>query len=501
MLFLYSEKDLIDNQQFKQKLTDFFSQIDRPQSHSSKILEELNSTASRLLTQISDENEISHRTNLIKRKFQILIAQQALTANFGLPLNSISQHPVGENQDREVITTGFNNQPGSNLPQDFDFSRNSAHQSFLDSIFKDDFYSENFAYQAGQNLDQFIQHLFFNTNSEELRELLGETRFNELQAKLSNSSLDCLPAGDPNAPAYFVTPNTLGNPGENKIGALLHDNALNIGIFNGVNLKLGLRINADGSKEQGLFDNHSKLLIDHQPLIAMYKESNINSDSLVSSIAKFGNLNNSGNGQCSSIESDTTFSLRCLNGKWYLGIFQNKQDEQGNNQLEFRGAIKINDINTIIKIPESTTQSNLDQTIQKERNKQGTQNLEKVNPFGWTTFQSDSGIENDPALTRASSNISLVGSDSSSRNSLDGIQSINSSTEYESRKLLSSEDGDAPKINCCCGLFSRVTRRNLGERFSEFRRDFIEPLGKIIPLKAFTLKNFQNAISAFSRNR
>jgi hypothetical protein len=352
---------------------------------------------------------------------------------------------------------GLNNAP--QLPTNFNQSPNYANQLFLAEVLGDDFYSENFANQAGQNLDQFIQHLFFNTNSEELRGLLGETRFNELQEKLSNSSLDCLPAGDPNAPAYFVTPNTLGNPGENKVGALIYDNALNMGIFNGVKLKLGLRINEDGSKEQGLFDDQQNLLIDSASVIEMYKKSGMNSDSLVSAITKFGSLNNSGNGQSSYIESESTFSLRCLNGKWYLGIFQNKQDEQGNNQLEFRGAIKINDINTIIKIPESTTQSDLNQTIQEKRDNQETQNLGEDNVSKqWTTFRSDSEIKNNPALTRAPSNISLR-SDSSSRISLDREESNNSSTQIERQRLLSTGDEeDPPKAHCCCNLFSRVSK-------------------------------------------
>jgi hypothetical protein len=464
LTLLYSKSEITENQQFKNNLTKLLEIIatktniigvrNDQTTDSQKALDAINNFAAIHSLKLQETS---------KPKFQIFISSLANSANL-FSANFSQNHSQNQIQIgagvfamRGEENQGLNNAP--QLPTNFNQSPNYANQLFLAEVLGDDFYSENFANQAGQNLDQFIQHLFFNTNSEELRGLLGETRFNELQEKLSNSSLDCLPAGDPNAPAYFVTPNTLGNPGENKVGALIYDNALNMGIFNGVKLKLGLRINEDGSKEQGLFDDQQNLLIDSASVIEMYKKSGMNSDSLVSAITKFGSLNNSGNGQSSYIESESTFSLRCLNGKWYLGIFQNKQDEQGNNQLEFRGAIKINDINTIIKIPESTTQSNLDQKIEKERNEQGIKNLGEVNPTEWITFRSDSGIENNPALTRVSSNISQVRGDSLSRISLDGIQSNNSSIQDERQRLLSTGDEeDPPKAHCCCNLFSRVSK-------------------------------------------
>jgi hypothetical protein len=496
MALLYNKEDLENNLQFKKNLTDFFEKIDRntsqingAQSDSSKILEALNSSANFL--------QSSNQTNIIKNKFQIFLATQALTANLGSSsdsrqTNSGEYDPAGgvfamRDEENQVL----DNIP--QLPANFNQSPNYAHQLFLGEVLGDDFYSENFAIQAGQNLDQFIQHLFFNPNSEELRGLLGETRFNELQAKLSNSSLDCHPIiNSHNQSAYFVTTDTLGNPGENKVGALLHDNALNIGIFNGVNLKLGLRINQDGSKEQGLFDNRGKLLIDHQSLIAMYEKSGMNSDSLVKAIASFGSLNNSGIGQSSYLESNsTTFSLRCLNGKWYLGIFQSKEGQEGQHILEFRGAIKINDIKKIIKIPKFKTQSDLDQTIQENRDEQGIKNLGEVNPTEWTTFRSDSGIENNPALTRTPSNISLAGSYSSSRISLDRGESNNSSIQDERQGLLSTGDEeDAPKAHCCCNLFSRVSK------------GLIRMQKQASPIiKALKSTNLSDLIKTFSRYR
>lgn len=480
---LYSKSEIEDNLQFKNNLTKFL-EIIATRTNIIELRNNQTSDSQKTLDAINDRALINSQNfqEINKRKFQISISSLAISTNLFSANSSQNKNQFGAGVFAKRVEEDPRLDEISQLPENFNQSPNYAHRSFLNEVLGDDNYASEFAAQAGENMNAIIHQLFFNSQNEELRNLLGNQKYSELQEKISQSTLLCVPTapGSSKNTASFQFENTYGDQSEINVGAVLDDKTLSLGIFNGVKLKLGLRVNPDGSKEIGLFDNNNKLLIDSQSLTQMYEKSGIDINSLVNTIARFGSLNSKGNGQASYFESDsTTFSLRCLNGKWYLGIFQSKkvqevqkdqegqegqedqEDQEGQNILEFKGAIRINkdDLSKIIAIRENTDFSKIvSSSFTMETNPNTNQRVEFL--------PSDS-------LSRSSS---LTNSVESSR----GI-----SLESEEARLLpdssrlESNNEDDQIARCCCGLFSRVNKRILEEKFSDFRRDFTKPLGKI----------------------
>jgi hypothetical protein len=484
LLNKFSVDQFSDNKNsiYKQNLINFFLQFDSFSANDfSKYAE--------LILQLSKINQDSARllnqgNNIALAQFHIIISAQR---SFASQVISNSRKVTTENtiavQEDDVFGAGvFNSHadenrlalgqpkadsPDLNITETNIFESTSllpSYQLFLKMIEEDD-NSIEFSRLAGKDIDNIMKYLFLGKGDEELIKSMGEINFSFLKNIIETKAFRAIPKQiDGNSQFYYSQ--IQQNPDHQFMGMRLDDSGFSMGIYrnNDLKLKLGIKI-SNGVVSKGLFDDRGNLIIDSKNIPELLGSSQIDYNSFVKASC--------GNRGLNGIFYDTKpnlYSLKCINNKWWIGIFSAKNidialprnNKSGDNlDLEFKGAVIVNDGILLSQSPLKVKE------IMRDLNKvESQETLAPAPKLVFKKFESDDVSSNALNVDNMSSIIERSNSSLSRTSSISS--DLSNDTNFSESSLRDNllefdqdndNDNEEIKTSFCCGLFERLTRK------------------------------------------